>query len=107
MSKAGGPQALGRCQQSLSTKPSPGLEMGIHSALGQMSPERPPKPRLRSKSKGNGLQTKECCPPSSSRRMTSLAAAVADLHCTLKGSQDEGQDEAPWVLGELAEPGLR
>ena len=68
MSKAGGPQALGCRQPSLSAKPSPDLEMGIHSALGQMSPERPPKPQLRSKSKGNGLQTKECCPPSRSRR---------------------------------------
>lgn len=69
VSKAGGPQALGCCQPSLSAKPSPDLEMGIHSALGQMSPERLPKPQLRSKSKGNGLQTKECCPPSRSRRI--------------------------------------
>ena len=41
---------------------------------------------------------KECCPPSVSTRIKSLATPVIDQQCILKGIQDEKQDAALYAL---------
>ena len=77
--------------------------MSIPSALGQMGQEMPAKSWSKLSLKGKGLQNKDCCLPSSSTRIKSLATAVADLQDTLKGIQNKGKDEALCALGKWAE----
>ena len=49
----------------------------------------------------------KCCIPYSFTRIKSLATAVADLQCTMKGIQDQEQDEALCALGKQAKQALR
>ena len=80
--------------------------MDIPSTMRQIGHKMTPKPWLKLGTKRRDCEIKKCCPPLTSTKIKSLAAIIADLYYTLKGTQGKDQDEA-FLLWKTDRTGLQ